>query len=177
MKDLKIDVDFADTCINFGKYVYNNRVSLHTDLKDIDQLWNEYQGKITERVFKELTQDKSRVMIPSETVEGLTDVIDENKINPKMLLTKEELSYAERKGGVKSIFIVSEKKDDRIPSYYIGTNGYEARKVVDGFDLSYNVGTAVTYLLRAERKHDSPVECIEKAINHLQFELDKLKND
>ena len=66
-------------------------------------------------------------------------------------------------------------KDNRIPSYYIGTNGYEARKVVDGFELSYNVGTAVTYLLRAERKHKSPIECIQKAINHLEFELDKLK--
>ena len=65
--------------------------------------------------------------------------------------------------------------DERIPHYYIGTNGYEARKVVDGFELSYNVGTAVTYLLRAERKHDSPIECIQKAINHLEFELDKLK--
>jgi len=30
-------------------------------------------------------------------------------------------------------------------------------------------------LLRAERKHDSPIECIQKAINHLEFELDKLK--
>tara|TARA_R110002095_G_scaffold25621_1_gene26277 strand:- start:505 stop:711 length:207 start_codon:yes stop_codon:yes gene_type:complete len=66
-------------------------------------------------------------------------------------------------------------KNNRIPSYYIGTNGYEARKVVGGFELSYNVGTAVTYLLRAERKHKSPIECIQKAINHLEFELDKLK--
>ena len=66
-------------------------------------------------------------------------------------------------------------KDNRIPRYYIATNGYEARKVVDGFELSYNVGTAVTYLLRAERKHKSPIECIQKAINHLEFELDKLK--
>ena len=82
-----------------------------------------------------------------------------DKVNPKMLLTKDELGL-----------------DNRIPAYYIGINGYEARKVVDGFELSYNVGTAVTYLLRAEKKHDSPVECIQKAINHLQFELDKLKN-
>jgi ribosome-associated translation inhibitor RaiA len=67
-------------------------------------------------------------------------------------------------------------KDDRIPSYYIGSRySYEARKVVEDFDLSYNVGTAVTYLLRAERKHDSPIDCIQKAINHLEFELDKLK--
>jgi hypothetical protein len=68
-------------------------------------------------------------------------------------------------------------KDNRIPSYYIGTNGYEARKVVDGFELNYNIGTAVTYLLRAERKHDSPIDCIQKAINHLEFELDRLHND
>ena len=67
-------------------------------------------------------------------------------------------------------------KDNRIPSYYTGIrSGYEARKVIEDFELSYNTGTAVTYLLRAERKHDSPIECIQKAINHLEFELDKLK--
>jgi|TARA_R100000781_G_C4010029_1_gene103343 ribosome-associated translation inhibitor RaiA len=66
---------------------------------------------------------------------------------------------------------------DKTPSYYIGkTYGYEARKVVEDFNLSYNLGTAVTYLLRAENKHDSPIDCIQKAINHLEFELDKLKN-
>jgi hypothetical protein len=67
-------------------------------------------------------------------------------------------------------------KNNRIPSYYIGKRyKIEARKVIEDFDLSYNVGTAVTYLLRAERKHATPIQCIEKAINHLQFELDKLK--
>ena len=49
-----------------------------------------------------------------------------------------------------------------------------ARKVVDNFDLSYNIGTAVTYLLRAHRKHETPAECIRKAIDHLNFELEKL---
>ena len=66
-------------------------------------------------------------------------------------------------------------KDHRIPHYYIGNNGYEARKVVSGFDLSYNIGTATTYLLRCERKHSSPVECITKAIAHLEFELEKIE--
>ena len=66
-------------------------------------------------------------------------------------------------------------KKNRIPSYYIGRRyKIEARKVIEDFDLSYNLGTAVTYLLRADRKHDSPIECIQKAINHLEFELDKL---
>tara|TARA_R110000796_G_scaffold74623_1_gene167782 strand:- start:199 stop:405 length:207 start_codon:yes stop_codon:yes gene_type:complete len=65
---------------------------------------------------------------------------------------------------------------NRIPDYYIGKRyKIEARKVIEDFDLSYNVGTAVTYLLRAEKKHASPIECIQKAINHLEFELDKLK--
>ena len=67
-------------------------------------------------------------------------------------------------------------KDNRIPRYYIGSRyKNEARKVIEDFELSYNTGTAVTYLLRAERKHASPIECIQKAINHLEFELDKLK--
>ena len=67
-------------------------------------------------------------------------------------------------------------KDNRIPSYYIGRRyKIEARKVIEDFDLSYNVGTACSYLMRANRKHKSPVECIQKAINHLEFELDKLK--
>ena len=67
-------------------------------------------------------------------------------------------------------------KSNRIPSYYIGRRyKIEDRKVIEDFDLSYNLGTAVTYLLRADRKHDSPIECIQKAINHLEFELDKLK--
>ena len=67
--------------------------------------------------------------------------------------------------------------DPRIPDYYIGNNGYEARRVVSGFDLSYNIGTAVTYLLRAEKKHDTPIECIKKAIAHLEFELERLNNE
>ena len=67
-------------------------------------------------------------------------------------------------------------KDNRIPSYYIGSRyKIEARKVIEDFDLSSPLGTACTYLMRANRKHKSPIECIQKAIHHLEFELDKLK--
>ena len=62
-----------------------------------------------------------------------------------------------------------------IPQYYKGKNGYMAKDVVSNFDLSYNIGTAVTYLLRSKKKHnDGGVEDIRKAINHLHFELDVL---
>jgi hypothetical protein len=76
------------------------------------------------------------------------------------------------------------KMEKDIPEYYKGKNGYMAKDVVSNFDLSYNVGTAVTYLLRSKRKHsDGGMQDIRKAINHLHFELeelhtklDKLKN-
>lgn len=68
-------------------------------------------------------------------------------------------------------------KDDRVPEYYKGKEGYEARKVCDNFDLTYHLATATTYILRAYRKHDSPIECLTKAIAHLQFELEKIKRD
>ncbi len=67
-------------------------------------------------------------------------------------------------------------KETTEPSYYSGTKyGYSARKVVEDFDLSYNCGVAVSYLLRAGKKEGNPAEQdIQKAINHLHFELDKL---
>lgn len=70
------------------------------------------------------------------------------------------------------------------PSYYIGSvYGYEARAIIEDFDLSYNVGTATTYLLRCGKKTEEGmsdgskhIEDIQKAINHLEFEIIKLKN-
>ena len=80
---------------------------------------------------------------------------EKQMINPKMLKTKEELGI------------------ERVPEYYKGKNGYEARKVCDNFDLPYHLATATTYILRSYHKHDTPVDCLQKAINHLQFEIEK----
>ena len=69
-------------------------------------------------------------------------------------------------------------KEKETPEYYKVANGYMAKDVLHNFDLSYNVGTAVTYLLRSKNKHnDGGIEDIQKAINHLNFELDRLKDD
>ena len=62
----------------------------------------------------------------------------------------------------------------KTPKYYNGHNNYTAREVVENFDLNYNLGTAVTYLLRAYSKHLDPKEDIQKAIDHLNFELQRL---
>ena len=123
----------------------------------------------------------------------------EDTINPKMKLSKEDLMKhdplfdEELKEKVKENYtgvsnhhrIVREGfelKDNRIPDYYIGNNGYEARKVIDNFDLSYNVGTATTYLLRCGKKKEEGmtdtekhIEDLQKAKNHIDFEIERLK--
>jgi hypothetical protein len=54
--------------------------------------------------------------------------------------------------------------EEDIPSYYKGKNGYMAKDVVSNFDLSYNVGTATTYLLRCGKKKEEGMTDTEKHI-------------
>ena len=72
---------------------------------------------------------------------------------------------------------ISIKKND-IPIYY-ESKGIEARKVIEDFQAdNYNLGTAITYLLRAGKKDGNPIEQdIKKAIDHLNFELDRVKSN
>ena len=104
------------------------------------------------------------------------------RINPKMKMSKEELGLENKHEtvtgglfptGARSMDAI---KDNRVPDYYKGKNGYEARKVCDNFDLPYHLATATTYILRSYHKHDTPVDCLQKAIAHLEFELEKIKD-
>ena len=63
---------------------------------------------------------------------------------------------------------------EEIPHYYIGkTHKYEARKIAEDFELTYNLGSCLKYILRAGKKEGNPTaNDIRKAINHLHFELD-----
>ncbi|QDP67586.1 MAG: hypothetical protein GOVbin568_25 [Prokaryotic dsDNA virus sp.] len=67
----------------------------------------------------------------------------------------------------------------KVPSYYIGKNKQiKAHEIISDYELTYNIGTAVTYLLRAGKKPNNPAkQDIQKAIDHLQFELDTLENN
>ena len=80
--------------------------------------------------------------------------------------------------------IPKEENFKEIPNYYLGSKyKYEARKVIEEFQPdNYNVATAITYLLRAGKKKyvnndfKASLEAdIQKAINHLTFELERLK--
>jgi hypothetical protein len=64
----------------------------------------------------------------------------------------------------------------KTPPYYIGkTLGIEAKDVVMDFQPdNYNLGTALTYLMRAGKKPNNPItQDIRKAIAHLEFELER----
>lgn len=64
-----------------------------------------------------------------------------------------------------------------IPHYYIGkTYKIEARKIIEDYQAdNYNLGVAISYLLRCGKKEGNPAEQdIQKAIDHLHFELDRL---
>jgi hypothetical protein len=68
--------------------------------------------------------------------------------------------------------------EDNIPNYYKGKNGYMAKDVAANFNLTYNLGSAMKYILRAGKKENNPAEKdIKKAINHLYFELENIQND
>lgn len=64
---------------------------------------------------------------------------------------------------------------DKTPKYYIGKH-----KQIEAFDVvldfqedNYNLGTAITYLLRAGKKPNNPItQDIKKAIAHLEKELE-----
>lgn len=61
------------------------------------------------------------------------------------------------------------------PNYYFGKyRNIEAKDVVLDFQAdNYNLGTALTYIMRAGKKPNNPItQDIKKAIHHLQMELE-----
>ena len=71
---------------------------------------------------------------------------------------------------------INQQEMSKTPTYYIGkTLGIEAKDVVMDFQPdNYNLGTALTYLMRAGKKPNNPItQDIRKAIAHLEFELER----
>lgn len=69
--------------------------------------------------------------------------------------------------------------DVNTPSYYKGiVYGYEAHQVIEDFaGNNYNIGVAIAYLLRAGKKEGNHItQDIQKAIDHLNFELKRQAN-
>ena len=69
-------------------------------------------------------------------------------------------------------------KEEPQPNYYIGkVHGYTVKDIVDDFELGAWTSQAVQYILRSGKKQENTAkQDIQKAINVLKFELDRLSN-
>jgi hypothetical protein len=66
------------------------------------------------------------------------------------------------------------KKEDLVnsPLHYQG-NRFEVIDIIDDFNLSFNTGNAIKYILRADKKGNHKQDLL-KAIWYLEHELNKL---
>lgn len=61
------------------------------------------------------------------------------------------------------------------PAHYGGeTNPYEAIKVIEAWELGFNLGNTVKYISRAGKK-GQPLTDLQKAAWYLQREIDRLQ--
>ncbi len=80
----------------------------------------------------------------------------------------------EEKAIFKQNFHKTEVSLPDVPYYKCHPSGVQPKDVSQHH--TYNVGTAITYLMRSPYKHGDPYDDIRKARDHLEFELDKLKS-
>ena len=93
------------------------------------------------------------------------------------------LAHLERIGPLNSGGILSKDYDknwmaEKVnhPTHYGGAdNPYEAIKVIEAWDLGFNLGNTVKYISRAGKKDDI-VQDLEKAKFYLEREIQKHKN-
>lgn len=52
--------------------------------------------------------------------------------------------------------------------------GIECKEIAQEFN--YNLGTAIAYIWRCGHKHATPIEDLQKAVKHLEFEIERLKD-
>ena len=61
-----------------------------------------------------------------------------------------------------------------IPQHYQSDGGIEAIDVIESFNLGFNLGNAIKYVLRADNKGNKKQD-LEKALWYINRELSKFK--
>jgi hypothetical protein len=71
---------------------------------------------------------------------------------------------------------LSKKESVEHPEHYGGKdNPYEAIKVIEAWDLNFNLGNVVKYISRAGKKDPGKfLEDLEKAREYISFEINRL---
>lgn len=67
---------------------------------------------------------------------------------------------------------------DRVnhPEHYQASNGMEAIEVIEAFGLNYNLGNAIKYILRSDKK-GAALEDLQKAIWYLKRERLRIRTN
>ena len=60
------------------------------------------------------------------------------------------------------------------PQHYQSYGGIEAIDVIEGFNLNFNLGNAIKYILRADKKGNKKQD-LEKSLWYIKRELDKFQ--
>lgn len=61
------------------------------------------------------------------------------------------------------------------PKHYGGDTVYEAIKVIEAWELNFNLGNSVKYISRAGKKTKNPLEDLKKAQWYLNREIENLE--
>jgi hypothetical protein len=83
-----------------------------------------------------------------------------------------------KKDSEKTDFVSDYNSQVNHPEHYGGEdNPYEAIKVIEAWDLGFNLGNTVKYVSRAGKKEkDKTIQDLEKAKWYLEREIKNLKN-
>lgn len=122
----------------------------------------------------------------SQMFDVATKILDQiDKIYPTQCSNDNALvSYAKAKDNCKSNRLATpeyknvgqqDKQQEMVnhPSHYQG-NKFEVIDIIEDYNLGFNLGNAIKYILRAGKKNDY-VEDLKKAIWYLQREISKTR--
>lgn len=71
-------------------------------------------------------------------------------------------------------FVLKKVESDTTPSYYGGKEDpYEAIKVIQEWDLGFELGNVLKYISRAGKKTPDALSDLKKAAEYLQYEIQK----
>ena len=63
------------------------------------------------------------------------------------------------------------------PGHYKSKSGMEAIDIIEAFELNFNLGNVIKYILRSDKKHDTPIGDLKKAKWYLEREIGKTDDE
>lgn len=123
-------------------------------------------------IFRDILSGKTTSYTFPISVEFSTDIGVKCTINVTLTNVKGEGVYLKAVPNVTSTKECSKK----YTGYYASLDGsMDASVVINKFDLNFNLGNVLKYIIRAGKKDPSKhIEDLEKAKKYIEFEIDKL---